>query len=108
MKPNKYSQPFDKTIKAFSGDITQLEAAIGALIVGQRMGWKVLLLIHNKRTIRNYEKILGLSFRDEIPGVGDLAHKSHAWLAVQKIGNFWKAVSGDIPGVRTPELKKGS
>ncbi len=108
MKPNKYSQPFDKTIKEFSGDISQLEAAIGALIVGQRLGWKVLLLIHNKRTIRKYEKILGLSFRDEMPEVGELAHKSRAWTAVQKLGNFWKAVSGDTPGIRTPELKRGS
>ena len=99
---------FDKTIKEYKGDIAQLESAIGVLIVGQRMGWKPLLLIHNKRTIRNYEKILGLSFRDEMLEVGDLAHKSYAWTAVQKLENFWKAVSGDITVPRKSELRKGS
>lgn len=108
MKPDKCSEQFNKTIKEFAGNLTELEAAIGALIVGKQLGWKVLFLVHNKRTIRKYEKILGLSFRDEMPEVGDLAYKSVAWKAVEKLGNFWKAVSGDIAIPRKPELKKGS
>ena len=95
----------NKVTEGFRGDLHELESAIGALCVGQRMGWKVLLLIHEKRTLKKYEKILGLEFREVLPDVGDLAHKSVAWVAVQKLGNFWKAVKGEIKGVRSPEIE---
>jgi hypothetical protein len=55
--------------------------------------------------LRKYEKILGISFRDELPEVGKMADKSVAWTAVQKVSNFWKAVKGEISGIRTPELR---
>ena len=105
-KLKKFDEIFDKAIKDYKGNVQILETAIGALIVGQHMGWKVLLLIHDKKTIKKYEKALGINFRDYMDEVGSLAHKSIAWCAVQKVSNFWKAVSGEIPGIRSPELKK--
>lgn len=98
----------DNAVKTFRGNVSTLEAAIGALFVGRQVGWKVLVLVHDKKTIRRYEKILGLDFREIMPEVGPLADKSLAWSAVQKVSNFWKAVSGEIPGIRTPELTKGA
>ena len=97
---------FDKAIKDFQGDMTTLESAIGAYAVGQKIGWKPLLLIHDKKTIAKYEKILGLSFREEMEPVGVWANKSKAWRAVQKITNYWKAVKGEITGIRSPEMFK--
>ena len=99
-------QIFDRAIKDFRGQLPTLEAAIGAYIVGQKIGWKPLLLVHDKKTLGKYEKILGVSFRDELPEVGELANKSIAWKAAQKISNYWKAVKGEIPGIRTPEMTK--
>lgn len=95
------------SIKPFKGDISKLESAIGALIVGKRFGWRVLYLAHNRATIRSYEKILGVKFQEALPEVGELAHKSIGWVAVQKVGNFWKAVKGEIAGVRSSLLTKG-
>jgi hypothetical protein len=95
----------DKAIERFRGTLPELENAIGALYAGRRMGWKVLVLIHEKRTLRKYEQILGIEFREVLPDVGELAHKSVAWKAVQKLGNFWKAVKGEIKGVRTPDIE---
>ncbi|PCJ86607.1 MAG: hypothetical protein COA54_07755 [Thiotrichaceae bacterium] len=105
-KLKEFDKIFDKAIKDYKGNVQILETAIGALIVGQQMGWKVLLLIHDKKTIRKYEKALGINFRDHMDETGPLSHKSIAWCAVQKVSNFWKAVSGEIPGIRSPELKK--
>jgi hypothetical protein len=96
----------DKAVKNFKGDSTTLESAIGMLVMGRQMGWRVIVLIHDKSTIKKYEKILGVNIREVLPEVGTLAHKSIAWGAVQKVGNFWKAVKGEIFGVRTPALKK--
>lgn len=86
----------DEAIVEFKGDFHELESAVGMLMVGRLVGWKVLVLIHNKRTIRKYEEILGITIREAFPEEGPFAHKSVALEAAKKIGNFWKAVSGEI------------
>ncbi|WP_263769126.1 hypothetical protein [Propionivibrio soli] len=86
----------------FSGQIDELEAAIGMLHLGDHIGWKPLVLIHNKRTIRKYEEILGIQIRDFFPEEGPSAERSLGYKIATKIGNFWKAVSGDI---KSDELK---
>ena len=95
-----------KAIKPFRGNVGTLESAIGAYVIGTKVGWRVLYLCHNKSTIKTYEKLLGVNFREVLPEVGELAHKSLSWQAMQKIGNFWKAVKGEIAGVRSQEFTK--
>lgn len=92
--------------KRFSGSFDELEGAIGMFHVGYLMGWRVLVLIHNKRTIRKYEEILGISIREEFPEDGPFADKSLAYEIVQKAKNFWKAVSGEIPVENRRHLQK--
>lgn len=105
---------FDERIKKFRGQLPTLESAVGAYVVGRKLGWKVLYLVHDKRTIRKYEQILEVKFRDELPADGELANKSLAWAMASKLSNFWKAVSGELKvkdksgkekTVRDPTLK---
>lgn len=86
----------------FAGDFDELEAAIGVLHLGDQVGWKPLVLIHNKRTIRKYEEILDIKLREFFPEEGPSAERSLGYKIAKKIGNFWKAVSGDI---KDDELK---
>lgn len=95
----------DDAMVRFRGNSSELESAIGALFVGRKFGWKVLYLIHSKATIRKYEKILGVAFREVLPETGPLSKKSIAWTAVDKIGGFWKVVKGEKPGVKTRDFK---
>lgn len=95
----------DKATKNFRGFFPTLQGAIGALLTGRQLGWKPLLLIHDKKTIKKYEKILGVEFRNVMPEVGPLANKSIAWKASQRVSNFWKAVKGEIPNIRSPEVE---
>jgi hypothetical protein len=83
-------------IARFSGQFDDLEAALGMLRIGHHFGWRVLVLIHNKRTIRKYEEILGISVRDFFPAEGPSHERSIGYSIAKKIGNFWKAVSGAI------------
>ena len=94
----------DQRIEKFRGQVPALEQAIGVWIVGRKFGWKVLYLVHDRKTLAKYEKILGIDFRSELPEEGPLAKKSLAWQAVQKVSNFWKAVRGEIPGIKTPDV----
>ena len=103
----------DKVIKNFKGYAPTLEHAIGAYLVGRRVGWKVLYLMHDKKTIRKFEDILKVRFKDEFKEYGDLAHKSIAYNLAKNVSNFWKAVSGEIKvkingkerNVRDPNLE---
>jgi hypothetical protein len=89
----------------FKGQIDELEGAIGVLFVGHLFGRRVVTLIHNKRTLRKYEEILAISFKDEFEDVGPLASKSLGYVAVEKLQAFWKAVSGEVPVERRREIE---
>ena len=59
---------------------------------------------HHRKTLAKYEKLLGIDFRKELDEVGPWAEKSRAWAAVQKLSNFWKAVRGEIPDIKSPDV----
>lgn len=88
----------------FSGQFDELEKAIGMLMLGDYVGWKVLVLVHNKRTVRKYEEILNVNVREFFPEEGPAAMRSIGYEVALKLGNFWKAVSGDIPIENRREL----
>lgn len=83
-------------LNRFSGTADELEKALGMLMLGDYFGWKVLVLIHNKRTIKKYEVILGISVREFFPDEGPIALRSLGYSVAKDLGNFWKVVSGDI------------
>lgn len=85
-----------EAIAKFSGQLDDLEAALGLLRLGHHLGWRVLVLIHNKRTIRKYEGILDIKVRDFFPAEGPSHERSIGYKYAKKVGNFWKAVSGAI------------
>lgn len=85
-----------KAIANFIGTLDELEAALGMLHLGPHMGWRPLVLIHNKRTIRKYEEILGINIREEFPEEGPSAGRSVGYGIAKRLGNFWKAVSGEL------------
>ncbi len=90
---------FDKvgaTVAKFSGSLEELEKAVGMLMIGYHFGWKVLLLVHSKRTIRKYEKILDIDIKAFFPAEGNSAKRSMGLDLAKQIGNFWQVVSGDI------------
>ena len=95
----------DKQLKAYHGDVQKIERAAGVYMIGKRVGYKVMLLMHDKRTLRECEELLGISLKDELAEVGQFADKSLAWRAAQKVSNFWKAVKGEISGVRSTAIK---
>jgi hypothetical protein len=85
-----------EAIANFRGHFDDLELAIGILHLGDYLGWKPLVLIHNKRTIRKFEEILNVNIREMFPPEGVGAERSLGYIFAKKIGKFWKAVSGDV------------
>lgn len=95
-----------EAIANFHGPLDELFGAIGMLRMGDHFGWRVLVLIHNKRTIRKYEAILDIKVRYFFPEEGAASERSVGYTIVKKIGNFWKAVSGDIKIDQRRELSE--
>ena len=83
-----------EAIANFKGQFDELESALGMLRLGHHVGWKVLYIIHSKRTIRNYEEILGVKVRELFEEEGPSSYRSAGFLLAQKFSNFWKVVSG--------------
>ena len=94
----------DAAIQRFKGDSRRLSNAIGYLMMGRVMGWKVMLLMHDRKSVKDYEEILKIDSKEIFPEFGRMANKSMAYRALQKVTNFWKAVRGETPGVRSTEL----
>lgn len=91
------TQIVNDSLDRYTGTFDELEKAIGLLMLGDYVGWKVLVLVHNKRTIRKYEEILGINVREFFPEEGPSAMRSIGYDMALKLGSFWKAVSGDVP-----------
>lgn len=85
-----------RAIRDYSGDLTQLEAALGMLRIGHHFGWKVLYILHSKRTIRNYEEILGIRIREIFEPEGPSSYRSFGFNIAGRFRNFWKVAGGDI------------
>ena len=84
-----------EAIANYAGNLPELAKAIGMLHLGDQLGWRVLVLMHSKSTIRKYESILDIKVKDFFIEEGPIAHRSLGLEAAKAIGNFWKVVSGD-------------
>lgn len=79
-------------IANFQGVLEELESALGMLHIGHHLGWKVLYIIHSKRTIRKYEEILNIKIRDIFPETGPSSYRSNGYRIISTLSNFWKAL----------------
>lgn len=84
-----------KQMREFRGNGSTLESALGALIMGQYFGWRVLKLMHNPSTYRRYEKVLGIEFKDVCEDITELGkRKSIGYAITKKLGSFWAVIMG--------------
>lgn len=86
-----------KSLDEFKGIATTVESALGALIVGQYFGWRILKIIHNPTTYRNYEKVLGVEFKELCPEITEMGKKKSIGYAItEKLGSFWAVITGKL------------
>ncbi|MGY6214257.1 hypothetical protein ACW73L_03755 [Methylolobus aquaticus] len=79
----------------FKGLGTTLESALGALVIGQYFGWRVLKLVHNPATYRQYEKVLGIEFKDVCEPITPAGERKSVGYAITKaLKSFWAVIMG--------------
>ncbi|MXS83626.1 hypothetical protein [Nitrosomonas oligotropha] len=94
-KPDELLQIAQTAILNYSGDVSVLNSALGMLFTGQYYGWRFLYIVHSKRTVRKYEKVLDIKVTEFFQPAGPLSHRSAGLVEANKHSNFWKCVSGD-------------
>ncbi len=87
----------DKVSADFSGDLTQLSGAIGAVWFGRFYGWRVLRIITTSKVYTRHQKILGLDFKDVMEATTKYSNKSVGYNFVIEAGKFWETVRGTYP-----------
>lgn len=95
-KTDELFQIAQTAIYNYSGDIDVLNSALGMLFTGHYYGWRFLYIVHSKRTVRKYEKVLNIKVSEYFEPTGSLSHRSAGLIEANKHSNFWKCVSGDI------------
>jgi len=101
----RMAEVFQSAMERFEGQGDELETAMGMYVLGHYAGWRVLVLMHSKKTIRKYEEILDIKVRDEFAEEGSQAHRSRALSIAKTLSNFWKAVSGEDKSIEREERK---
>jgi len=78
------------------GNIETLESAIGCLFLCMYMGRRVMQIVHNPKTIANYEKLLGIKFKDLdfIQNTTELSERSIGYTLANDMQRFWDVVRG--------------
>lgn len=84
-------------IAKFSGQLDELESALGFLRMGFQFGWKPMAIIHSKRTFRKYEQILDINARELFLDETPASERSVGYSLAVKLSKFWKVVSGEEP-----------
>ena len=92
--PKAKEEQLCSRIAEFQGLGTTLESAVGALVVGQHYGTRVLRMIHSPSTYRKYEQILGFSFEEVCQPETHLSEKNVGITISKSIGVFWDIVMG--------------
>lgn len=99
-------ETIEKSIKDFRGIATTLESALGALIIGHQLGWRVLKMCHSSATLKKYEKVLGIKYADVCPEKTELSKKNFGVVAADKLKAFWAVATGKKPIKNKADLGK--
>lgn len=86
----------DDVIARYKGPAAELESALGMYLIGRHLGWRALYIIHSKKTVAKYEKILGIEVQQAFQDFGPDASRSGGLKAAETQANFWKVVSGEL------------
>ena len=99
----RLEEAIQKLSKEYVGDLGVLESALGAVLIAQMYGWKVLRMCHGSNAYAKYERMLGIKFKDECPERTELSRKSLGLWAADRIDDFWAVVKCTQPG-RSKEI----
>ena len=77
----------------FTGQLDDLQAAVGMIVIGRLFGWHVMRLVSSRRHWQVACKLFG-DLKVLLPERGVLAKKSLGLTIVDKAGDYWDYING--------------
>lgn len=105
MTSEQFVALIDSVIENYHGDSDVLFSSIGALMVGRKYGWRVLMIVSSSVSYAKYQKILGVKFNQILPEVTSLSERSLGYRIVKRLNNFWDVVRGSYSIDRNEKRK---
>jgi hypothetical protein len=86
----------EDSLKEFQGDVTDFYTAVGMVVVGRLLGWKVMRLVSSRKTWTLANELFG---DIKAPGYlmkerGDYWRKSVGLRVADVLGDYWEYVQG--------------
>jgi len=85
-----------EVITSFRGNGEVLQNALGALLIGQVYGWRVLRVMYSGASYARYQKVLQLKFNEWCPDETPLSERHKLYKAYKLTGKFWEYIKGKI------------
>jgi hypothetical protein len=85
----------EKVTEEFKGQIDYLYEAVGMIVVGRLVGWEVMRLVSSRRCWSTASKWFG-DPKELMPRRGRYAYKSVGLKLVDKMGEYWAVVRGNV------------
>lgn len=86
-----------KRLQEYRGYAPTASDAVGALVLGQVYGWRGIMMLHSRSTVRKFEQVLGLSLRDCMPDRTQFSERILGVRIADEMGKFWAVVKGEVP-----------
>lgn len=94
------SKKLQHTIRTYEGDLKLLETAVGAYVIGQMYGHRVISVCHSPSTVARCNRILGFQLQEVCPAITPLSMRVNGIRLAKKLGDFWDIARSHNPGKR--------
>ncbi len=95
MNDSELMKKIDEVSTEFKGQIDDLQAAIGIVMVGRLYGWRVMRLTSSRRHWMVTCRLFG-DLKEILPERGVLAHKSLGLKIVDTFADYWDVINGNV------------
>ena len=85
----------EEVTKNFSGQLDQLYEAIGMIVTGRLMGWRVMRLVSSRRCWMMAAKLFG-DPKLLMPERGQYYEKSVGLKIIDTAGEYWDVINGNV------------
>jgi hypothetical protein len=90
-------QQLYESVARYQGRADVLRNALGATIMAQFMGWRVVKMLYGATVYKKYQKIVGIDFESYFPEEARSARKSSAYRVWKETDRFWDIVTNRVP-----------
>jgi hypothetical protein len=87
------NEKIEKVCEEFTGQLDDLYAAVGMIVVGRRYGWRVMRLAASRRHWTVATRLFG-DPKQLMREKGRLYHKSIGCSIIDKAGHYWDFIKG--------------